>query len=107
MKGDSRGIIIRLATMKDLDVLVDQRHRMFEDIRHRTPAEHTASDAAYRKWMIAMIEEETVHRILGSEREWRASGWRLYLAKRDTAVSWLRSQVAYTLPVVDVHQAQI
>ncbi len=49
---------IRLVTSGDLDTLVDQRHRMFEDIRHRKPSEHRISDTKYRKWASEMIRKK-------------------------------------------------
>ncbi len=44
------GIRIRRATTRDLDVLVDQRRKMFEEVRPRTPEEHAIGDRAYRAW---------------------------------------------------------
>ncbi|HVB12197.1 MAG TPA: GNAT family N-acetyltransferase [Nitrososphaerales archaeon] len=58
MRGNPKGIVIRLATRKDLDVLMNQRHRMFEDIRHRTPAELKRADSIYRKWVIKMSRKK-------------------------------------------------
>jgi len=54
MKKNS-GITVKQADLRDIDILVEQRHRMFEDIRHRTRDAHRAADGAYKKWMIAMI----------------------------------------------------
>lgn len=41
---------VRKATSKDLDVLVHQRHMMFEEIKHRTSKEHRIGDTRYRRW---------------------------------------------------------
>ena len=58
MKGNSAGITIRHATMDDLDILVDQRHKMFEDIQHRSPKLHRAADHSYRKWIVNMTKKK-------------------------------------------------
>jgi GNAT superfamily N-acetyltransferase len=52
MKVGSGLVKIRRATLKDLDILVEHRHEMFEDNGHRKPSQHVRADAAYRKWMI-------------------------------------------------------
>jgi GNAT superfamily N-acetyltransferase len=41
---------IREATLKDLDLLVRQRRKMFEEISDASPAELDAVDHAYRSW---------------------------------------------------------
>lgn len=41
---------IRLATAKDLDLMVRHRRRMFEEISDATAAELSAVDRAYRRW---------------------------------------------------------
>jgi len=46
----SQDFKIRKATIKDLDTLVSQRHRMFEDMRHRSDREHKMGDESYRVW---------------------------------------------------------
>jgi GNAT superfamily N-acetyltransferase len=46
---------IRRATLRDLDILVEQRRNMFEDLRHRSPVEHRVGDRSYRKFVEEMI----------------------------------------------------
>jgi len=41
---------VRLATVRDLDVLVRHRRRMFEEISNASPAELDAVDSIYRRW---------------------------------------------------------
>lgn len=50
------GIRIRRATTRDLDILVDQRRKMFEEIRPRTPEEHAIGDRAYRAWARRLMQ---------------------------------------------------
>jgi GNAT superfamily N-acetyltransferase len=51
---------IRRATLSDLDILVYQRHRMFEDIRHRNAAQHKLSDGKYRKWAAKKLKNKSL-----------------------------------------------
>src|SRR6185503_18042572 len=44
------GIRIRTATLRDLDVLVRQRRRMFEEMRPYSEEEHAVGDREYRRW---------------------------------------------------------
>src|SRR6185295_12702134 len=44
------GIRIRPATLRDLDVLVRQRRRMFEEMRPYSEEEHAVGDREYRRW---------------------------------------------------------
>lgn len=48
---------VRRATLRDIDVLVSQRHRMFEDIRHRSKRDHETGDKAYRRWALKKMKE--------------------------------------------------
>ena len=57
MKGNCEAITIRHATLKDLDILVDQRHKMFEDIQHRSSKLHKAADTSYRRWIVNMTKK--------------------------------------------------
>jgi GNAT superfamily N-acetyltransferase len=47
---------LRKATVRDLEVLVHQRHVMFEEIRPRTAREHKIGDARYRRWAASMLK---------------------------------------------------
>lgn len=56
--GKAIGFQIRQASLRDLDALVEQRHEMFEDLRHRTPTEHHIGDQAYREFVPEMIRKK-------------------------------------------------
>jgi len=43
-------VTYRRATVDDLELLIDHRHRMWSDIASRTEAEITEHDARYRSW---------------------------------------------------------
>lgn len=58
MKKTLKGIMIRQANMKDIDILVGQRHKMFEAIRPRNWKSHKVADAAYRKWIYEMTRKK-------------------------------------------------
>jgi GNAT superfamily N-acetyltransferase len=62
---------IRRATLKDLETLVEQRHRMFEDLRPRTPAEHVIGDEAYRKFVPDMLQKRRFAAFLAITEEGR------------------------------------
>ena len=47
---------VRLAGPSDLEVLVHQRHMMFEDMRHPTPEQQARADDAYRRWAPKMMK---------------------------------------------------
>lgn len=46
---------VRLATLRDLDVLVRHRRKMFEEISDADPEELDAVDSAYRRWARARL----------------------------------------------------
>ncbi len=48
---------LRVATPKDVRELVRQRHEMFEDMRPRTPEEHSVGDSAYGEWARKKMQE--------------------------------------------------
>lgn len=54
----SVNIAIRRATLKDIDILVAQRHNMFEEIKHRNPRLLGLADRTYRKWVIEMTQRK-------------------------------------------------
>jgi len=47
---------VKIATDDDIEVLVRQRHMMFEDMRQRTTDEHKMGDRAYRKWALQKMK---------------------------------------------------
>ena len=51
-------IIIRKARLCDVDTLVEQRHRMFQDIVSRTPESLREADRKYKKWMIQLWRQK-------------------------------------------------
>jgi GNAT superfamily N-acetyltransferase len=52
-----RRLRLRRATIQDLDILVEQRRNMFEDLRHRTSLEHKVGDSSYRKFVKEMMRK--------------------------------------------------
>jgi GNAT superfamily N-acetyltransferase len=65
---------VRRATRRDIDALVSQRHRMFEDIRHRTEREHRIGDDAYRAWALKKMKEGELNCYLATDRSGRVVG---------------------------------
>ncbi|MHB8568183.1 MAG: GNAT family N-acetyltransferase [Nitrososphaerales archaeon] len=57
-KRPAKKIKIRRATARDIDFLVDQRRRMFQDIHNWTPAEHKIGDRSYRRWAVQMMKSK-------------------------------------------------
>jgi len=55
-----RNFKVKVATPRDVDILVHQRHMMFEDMRPRTEEEHRVGDAAFRKWVLRMMRKRLV-----------------------------------------------
>ncbi|MBI3840781.1 MAG: GNAT family N-acetyltransferase [Thaumarchaeota archaeon] len=51
------GFKVRLANKDDIGALVNQRHMMFEAMRHPTQGEHRRGDRAYRNWAVEKIEK--------------------------------------------------
>ncbi len=55
-RSTAKGIRIRRATLRDLDVLVRHRRGMWRDISDRTEAELDAADPVYRRWARQRIQ---------------------------------------------------
>jgi GNAT superfamily N-acetyltransferase len=62
---------VRRATLKDLQVLVSQRHGMFEDIRHRPPGDHEVGDESYRAWARRKMKSGELVGYLATDRTGR------------------------------------
>jgi GNAT superfamily N-acetyltransferase len=64
------------ATAKDLDVLVRQRHMMFEEMKRPTEEEHKIGDESYRSWVRAGMRSGRLRCLLvrNSEGEAVAGG---------------------------------
>lgn len=58
MTATRRLLRIRRARLKDLGILVEQRHNMFEHLRHRSPIEHRIGDLSYRKFVTEMMPKK-------------------------------------------------
>lgn len=65
MKPSSKGekkhfprITIRQATGKDIDVLVAQRHAMYDAFDKYSKAEHKIGDISYRKWTLDLMKKK-------------------------------------------------
>jgi len=50
-----KGFKVAKATGKDVEVLVRQRHMMFEEMRHPSKEEHRVGDETYRSWARAKL----------------------------------------------------
>jgi GNAT superfamily N-acetyltransferase len=55
------GFEIRRATSRDMDVLVEHRHAMFEEMTRITPEEHEVADELYRAWATEMMKQKLFH----------------------------------------------
>jgi GNAT superfamily N-acetyltransferase len=54
----TRRITIREATAKDIDVLVKQRHAMYDAFDKYSKAEHRIGDTSYRKWALDLMKKK-------------------------------------------------
>jgi GNAT superfamily N-acetyltransferase len=63
------------ATLRDVDLLVEHRHKLFEEMRPRTPEEHTIGDRSYRTWARRLMKKgELIGFIIRNGGEPVASG---------------------------------
>jgi GNAT superfamily N-acetyltransferase len=53
-------VMYRKATVADVAILVEHRHRMWTEIGHRTEAEITEHDARYQRWMRPRLRSHEV-----------------------------------------------
>jgi GNAT superfamily N-acetyltransferase len=65
---------VRVATTKDIDVLVRQRHMMFEDMRPRTAEEHLVGDRAYREWAVGKMKKGHLRCYLVTDKKGEVAG---------------------------------
>ncbi len=63
---------LRQATLKDLDSLVLQRHKMWKDIRYFTKGQYEVGDRAYRSWLNKKIRSGEVVGFLATDRSGKA-----------------------------------
>jgi GNAT superfamily N-acetyltransferase len=77
---------VRRATTRDLDVLVHQRHVMFEEMRPRTAREHRIGDASYRSWAASNMKKGKLRCFLALSEDGRpAAGGCVWLRPRQPA----------------------
>jgi len=50
------GFKIRRATAKDIDLLVEHRHKMFEEMKRPDAKSLKIADESYREWAVAMMK---------------------------------------------------
>ncbi len=82
------GFAIREATLDDLDVLVKQRHKMFEDMQPRTKEEHAIGDRTYRGWVKRMMEDGRLVFFLAEDTKGRVvAGGGIWLHERQPRLS--------------------
>ncbi len=55
------GFKIRRASSRDIELLVQHRHRMFEEMSSPTEEELTVHDGSYRVWANAMMRRRLLH----------------------------------------------
>lgn len=80
--------MVRAATPEDIDVLVHQRHMMFEHMRPVTPKEHRAGDRAYRLWALRQMKKGRFRGIFISDGNGRvAAGGCVWLRERQPSPS--------------------
>ncbi len=91
---------IRRATLKDLDLLVHHRRRMWEAMGEFTAEEHDAADPDYRKWLRARLKSGRAVAFIVSEGRGRpvASGV-VWLMDFQPLPTWPGTRQAYLLSV--------
>lgn len=91
---------IRRATIRDLDLLVEHRHRMWESMGKFTAAEHTAADRAYRKWLRPRLKSGRAVGFVVTARRGRpvASGI-VWLMDFQPRPGWRGTKQAYLMSV--------
>lgn len=52
---------VRRATARDIDTLVEHRHRMFEEMSHSTAEELMVLDESYRRWAREQMKRRLFH----------------------------------------------
>jgi len=60
---------IRRATAKDIGVLVEHRHKMFEDMTDATADELKVQDASYRVWAREMMKKKLLHGYIAQTKD--------------------------------------
>jgi GNAT superfamily N-acetyltransferase len=48
---------VRRATVKDIDLLTEHRHAMFDEMTRMTPTKHKVADDPYRNWAKEMMKQ--------------------------------------------------
>jgi len=64
---------IRAATLEDLELLVEHRHKMFEEMSHPSADALGMGDKAYRKWAREMIGRRLLRGYIATTRGGRAA----------------------------------
>ena len=59
-----KGFRVAEAAAKDIEVLVRQRHMMFEEMRHPSEAQHRAADSTYRRWARSRLRSGKLRGVL-------------------------------------------
>ena len=73
MKLDVR-FTIKRATLDDLDLLVTQRHKMFQEIRRRNARDLKEIDSLYRKWLRDMLSKRRIVCFLAIDQFGKTAG---------------------------------
>ncbi len=88
---------IRRATLKDLEILIDQRRRMFEDIHHRRPAELKIAVDKYKRWVVDMTKRRRFAGFLAINGKGEAMGGGCVWLKDSQPSPGSRDRVPYLL----------
>jgi GNAT superfamily N-acetyltransferase len=94
------GFKIRTATAKDLDLLVQHRHRMFEEMSRPTVEELNGHDESYRAWAREMMKRRLLHVYIVETRGGRpAASGGVWLREMQPSPGHPHGMVPYVLSV--------
>ena len=65
---------VRMAAMKDTDVLVRQRHMMSEVVYPRTAEEHRVGDRTYGDWTVEKMKKGHLYCYLATDKKCEVAG---------------------------------
>jgi len=102
-----KGFKLRRATMRDIDVLVDQRHRMYEDMRRRSKEEHAVGDRAYKTWALKRMRKGELVCFLAEDSSGRAvAGGCLWLREEQPGPGYPGGRIPYLMSMYTEPQSR-
>lgn len=90
-------ITIREATPKDIDVLVAQRHAMYDDFDKYSNAEHRIGDTAYRKWALDLMKKKLFVGFIAFHGEQAVGGGCIWLRENQPRPGFPARRLPYLL----------